>query len=443
MNNKMNNRKFSVLPGFLFENLGLKLFSVFAAFLVWLVVVDINDPIVTIPYTLKVTAVNGNTLERAGRIGRISEEYSMVKIKIRAPRSRQANIIADANLTATADLSQLLELYDNQRAPLVIQCDLLKGTDEILTTTNNIPVVIEDLEKKSFPIKVNVVGDSAAGYEVGTTSTEPEQIALSGPKSVLSKINTIEATVDVTGISRESTLPAPIRIIDKNGDVLRDAEMANIKVGNSGRKNVNVSVNFWKKRSGIRLKVDYSGEPAKGYQVSEITTSPEDITIAASEEGLKLLDELDNTIEISGKAVSVDNASTDKEIVINLQDYLPDSTQMRLSSQGESTVVKISILPMGSKQFEIPVEQIVRQQLKSGLTVAYHQKNLSIRIKATDEMLEQLDLSQIQAELNLNGLTEGDHTLPVVIKLPEGYELVDQALIDVQIGTAEQEGAAW
>lgn len=44
---------------------------------------------------------------------------------------------------------------------------------------------------------------------------------------------------------------------------------------------------LWRVKDNVKIKANYSGTPAKGYQVDKITTTPETISIAGSEEALK------------------------------------------------------------------------------------------------------------------------------------------------------------
>ena len=50
---------------------------------------------------------------------------------------------------------------------------------------------------------------------------------------------------------------------------------------------VNVSMKLWRVKDNVKIKANYSGTPAKGYQVDKITTTPETISIAGSEEAIK------------------------------------------------------------------------------------------------------------------------------------------------------------
>ena len=65
--------------------------------------------------------------------------------------------------------------------------------------------------------------------------------------------------------------------------------------------------------------------------------------------------------------------------------------------------------------------------------VVPHTANLGWGYKEVTRELEELTGSQITASIDLNGMTEGDYTVPVNISLPEGYEQVDSVQVSIQL----------
>ncbi|MCC2728581.1 YbbR-like domain-containing protein, partial [Blautia sp. MSK22_86] len=66
-----------------------------------------------------------------------------------------------------------------------------------------------------------------------------------------------------------------------------------------------MDIELWRRVSGIKLSALYSGTPADGYQIKNIYTTPEEITVAGSEEALAKLADEGNTIEIPEDYTSV------------------------------------------------------------------------------------------------------------------------------------------
>ena len=179
--------------------------------------------------------------------------------------------------------------------------------------------------------------------------------------------------------------------------------------------------------------METQGEPAEGYQISGITTTPGEITVAGTDEALEELKQQGNIITIPAELISVEGISSDTEFTdIRISDLLPEDT-MLASNVSETVTVQVAVLPLGSQEFDLDVDQIVTNNLGSNLTVSYSSAELAIRVQGTEQDLEELQVSDISASIDLAGKTAGDYTVPVEIVLPAGYELVEDVTIAVQL----------
>ena len=75
--------------------------------------------------------------------------------------------------------------------------------------------------------------------------------------------------------------------------------------------------------------------------------------------------------------------------------------------------------------------------LADNLRLSFSQDTVTVRVKANASELEALTESQIQASVDLTDRLEGEHTLPVNIVLPDGYELVESTVATVQLSKVE------
>ena len=103
----------------------------------------------------------------------------------------------------------------------------------------------------------------------------------------------------------------------------------------------------------------------------------------------------------------------------------------------QSVMVKVSILPYGSKEFAVSTDDIKVIGLADNLRLSFSQDTVTVRVKANASELEALTESQIQASVDLTDRLEGEHTLPVNIVLPDGYELVESTVATVQLSKVE------
>lgn len=76
------------------------------------------------------------------------------------------------------------------------------------------------------------------------------------------------------------------------------------------------------------------------------------------------------------------------------------------------------------------------------LQIAFETAQIEIRIKSEGDNLDKLNVEKdVKVSIDLKGKEEGSYEVPVDIKLPEGYELVDDVVTEVVIsaGTVVEE----
>ena len=104
------------------NNIGLKLISILVAIVIWYMVVDINDPVETATYTVKVTVENEAYIANGKQIYHIDDANKTVGVTLKANRSTLKNIKED-NITVTADLTQIVDMdRDPVMVPLTAAC---------------------------------------------------------------------------------------------------------------------------------------------------------------------------------------------------------------------------------------------------------------------------------------------------------------------------------
>ena len=173
--------------------------------------------------------------------------------------------------------------------------------------------------------------------------------------------------------------------------------------------------------------------------MDKITTTPETISIAGSEEALKKLEDNGNTLEIPGELINVNGINSDLEANVKLSALLTEEEELKIPEEvGQSVAVKVSILPYGSREYDLKADAIQVQGLSSDLRVSYNKEKISIRVKGTEANLNALKVEDIKAVIDLTGKTAGEYTLPVTITLPEGYEQVEEVQATVQLNQAEK-----
>ena len=419
------------------DNLSLKIMSVAIAIVVWLIVVNIDNPVGTNYYTITdVELINKESSDTIGKMCMLEENQDSVKVAITASKKVRDRIRL-SDITAVADLQQAVSLdTDPVMVPITVTC-LASGVlpSDIKVTPQNLTVNLDEKETQEFVVNVSK-GDTKPGkdYEVGSLTASPEKIRITGPKTLVNKIDKVNATIALDGNTEDYTQEVNLTIYDKNQEALSESEMNSLRIENNAK--VVVTAKLWKIRTGVKIAAGYVGTPAGGYQVGSVKTVPDTISVAGNTEGLESLSENDNMITIPADRIDISGESKDVERKISLKNLLPDNVKLT-SDSSEDVWVTVSILPVGSQEFNLPTKNIEVKNKPDNLQVTFETAQIALRIKSESEDLEDLNINEdVKAEIDLKDKEAGNYKVPVKLSLPDGYEMVEDVYTEVVISPA-------
>lgn len=390
------------------NNIGLKLLAFLFAFMLWLLVVNIDDPVDTKTFdSIPVTIEHAEVVTQDQRSYQVLDGTDTVSVTVSATRSVLEKISAE-NIVATADMR---ELYLESQIPIEIT---IPGYEFESATANprNVQVKIEQNKSDTFPITVTTTGTVRDGYVLGNVQADPERVTVNGPESVIDRISKVVAQVNVSGLSEDSSIDAVLTYYDSDNNEISAEQLAN----NLGTTGVKVNVTLYH-TARIPVTVDTSGvTAADGYSISEVTWTPEEIQLAGEEE---VLDALEG-IRIPADAVDITSISQRTEQTVDITPYLPEGTRL-VDENGNNILVTARVAREGTKSFDIPVGSITVDNLSDSLTVSGYGSgdDLEVHIGGPQEQLNSLQLSDLAVSIDLKDCTKaGDYEVPVTITLP-------------------------
>lgn len=402
------------------NNLLLKILSLAIALAIWLLVANINDPVVVTSYDVPVTIQNSAYLESGGKTYQVLEQQQMVTVILRGNSSVVENRTGD--IQAVADLTQIVDMDTTPvMVPVTATCDRVAAED-ISVVPAAIGIEIEDMVSKDFTITVTA-GDTtpSADYEVGTMEANPEKVTITGPESLIDKIDRVMAEVNTTPMNEDTTITSRLIIYDKNQDALDETEMNYLKF-DIGQPVVDIHVDLWRVRGDIQLAVNYSGSPAPGYQVGDVTITPSTISVAGTDEALAQLAVEGNTIEIPADAVVLDGQDSDVETRLTLSEYMPDD--LVVANNVETAIVNVSIIPEGSQEFRVATRDITIENLDDKLRLVFDTDSVTVRVRETGGQINDLTADEISLSADMKDRGAGDYEIQLEADLPDGYELL-------------------
>ena len=420
------------------RNFTLKIMSVFIGFLIWFIVVNVDNPVSSKSITIageNVELQNTAYVDSANMMCMQDDDPDPIRVTITGER-RLLSRITQTNITLTADLQQAVSLDTNPvMVPITVTCSVSGiGPGDIKVTPQNLSVNLDEKETQEFVVNVTR-GDTKPGkdYEVGSLTANPEKVRITGPKSLVNKIDKVNAAIELNGKTQDFTQEVTLSIIDKNQEALSDSEMNSLRIENNAQ--VIVTAKLWKIRQGVKISAGYVGTPAEGYQAGMIKTVPDTISVAGSTEGLETLAANDNVITIPSESIDISGESSDVEKKISLKDLLPDNVKLT-SDSSEDVWVTVSILPEGSREFSFPTKEIEVKNKPDDLQVTFETAQIAIRIKSDSKDLDDLDVTKdIKASIDLEDKEEGNYEVPVTVSLPDGYEIVENVSTEVVISS--------
>lgn len=417
------------------NNIGLKIISLLVAFGIWLMVVNTDDPEKTQPFNVTVTVENKEKLEEAGKVYRVRDNTDEVTIWVTARKSVIQNLRA-SDFKAIADFENLNEAIG--AIPIVVECTNSRITeDKIKVLPPSLKIELENKKEQEFVLNVEKTGTPAKGYEVASMeAVQGKKIYIAGAESLLKIIGKVSVPVSVQGYSSDRTVTSSIRITDKNGAVFTESQMNSLELKTMegaviSEGKVDVNLTFWPVKSGVPIEVVPVGTPADGYHVTEITTTPETLNIAGSEEALK---EMGSALKVEN-LVSVDGMSEDVEEEIDLSDLLQERNLKLEEGIDSAVTVKVKIEKWGDTTVAFPISELKIIAYPEGKNLVFTPADqLMIGVSSASEGQTSISADQIKASVDLTDYQDaGTYTVPVDVELPDGYELVSPVTIFVNV----------
>jgi YbbR domain-containing protein len=307
--------------GSLRENWGIGILSLGLAIALWVFVTDRENPDVTgrVPGSIPIETVNVPP-DRA--IFALSQ--TAVTVRVRAPESVFEDLTAD-DFRAVVDLSSVTSLQET----LEVRVEPDEARVDVLEVTPaEIEVQLEDVTSVAVPVRAAIVGTPPRGFEIGETVVEPAEAVVTGPASLVDRVEAVEADANLTG--------APTTFEQTLLLTARDARGANIE-GVSiepERATVRVEIVQLEFTAAFVVVPDVEGTPADGFRVTGLAVEPSIVIVSGPAEVFQTLDPLQG---ISTAPVVIDGASADVVRPVALQ--LPPEARV----EQETVTVRITI----------------------------------------------------------------------------------------------------
>ena len=402
------------------NNIGLKFLAVLIALVLWLAIVNVNDPEKTITVSnIPISVTNESAITSRDMVYNVkSEQY--LNITVSGKRSIVSNLSAE-DFRATASLKELSKVNSIPVDVTTKNASLGRKITIVKQSAQTILVDVENVEEKDFTdLVVEYTGKVADGYVAGLSSMSTDEVTVKAPTSIIDKIKKVAVRCSLDGTNTNISKKCPVILYDKN-----DKEIKSDEIELSDKKiRVNVNVLRAKQVPISTINKDELGQPADGYVVDDVILSSDSITVYGSEESLDSIESLDIQDDID-----VSDAKGDVTQNIDVTGKLPKG----LSVSGESTItVKVLIKKLITRTFEYDASEVSLNDLSSDLDVQLVTKKVKVTLQGEEEVISQLTKDDMAISADLGKVKEGTTTVHVDVAVPDNTTLMNNVTIKIK-----------
>lgn len=403
------------------NNFNMKVLSVIIAVIIWIIVGNINDPVISRDISgIQVKFINEKVLDKIDKAYEL-EDSDKITISVSGKKSIVSRLRAK-DFSATADLSKLsivdavpVEVSLNHDESGQVSIDLGKNT--------MMKVKIDDVETVTIPVSVEIKGEPASGYAVGKKTASPNMIEVTGPATSIEKIEEAKLICDVSGASEDIKKDVDVEFYSKKGKKLDSSRLK------YDETSISVSVEIWRQKT-ISVEVETEGKVASGYSVASVEYEPKTVVIVGPD------DELANIDSIELEKVDISDATSDVETNISLADALLPGNIIFLESN-KNVAVKVKIGKKTEKKLTFSSEDIQVVGVNDNQTVSFLDEQYEVTISGLEKEIQDIKIEDLEPHIQVDGYSDGTYSISISLVDNKNIEVesIDKARVEIETST--------
>lgn len=400
------------------KDIFIKIASVLFAILLWLTVLNKNNPFITsTPIRVRVEFINESSLTEKGLVLMNKDRLrNYVEIFVRG-RQEDISRINQDDFTVVADFSKVKS--ENDTALEIEKPDFdLKDVYISDITPRHISIEIEKVIKKTFPVQLVSNITLKEGYRIINERITPETIDIENVQSKVEAVDSVKVLVDIKNLDKNTVMKKECLVYNKDGNEILSL---------SKKDSVEVEIEVAREVPIIPV---IKGKPAADYVVVGTKISTEKALITGSPEKLAKANEL--------KLETLDIQNINNDVNVLKPIILPDG--ITLIDTPTEVEVNVIVEQLIKKEFTISKEEITLLNAETGQPLIFEIKtdNIKVSVKGKQADFSSLNKNVFNPTIDVAGLDEGTHKLPVKIFLPAAFSQVGEAHVEIKISKIEE-----
>ena len=388
------------------ENGRIKILALIAAFFLWSFVISNENPTVTRWVSnVPVTFENADKLTDRG-LSIIDDYTKTTSVQISGKRNQLVNV-TNQSIRQYADVGNLSEGTRNVK----MSYDVPDGVS-VVNANEGIELKVERIIKKDINIFVDQSGEMQENFILHSISPTPQKITISGPRSLVERVNKVLAKVDISSFTRDVVTNVKLMAVDVDGITVNGVEL--------GQGFANISASVYKIKT-VDIVDRSSDDLAQDYKIVNKTVDPNKILIKGTEAAVDVVN------SVFTKEYSLKDVTGSKEIPLELD--LPSG--ISLVQDQVKVMAKLEIEAKEIRDIQLKTADIKVTGLAEGKTVKFSKDSYNVKVKCFKDEFENLNFSDLQASLNITDETV--KSMKPEIKNEKGIEIVSSEDVTFEI----------
>lgn len=305
-----------------------------------------------------------------------------------------------ANGSVTVDLSGLEEGMHTVK--LDYDCSIKSVEYKLDPSSVNVTIYPKVSQTRTATVEIVNKSKLDKKLSIGEVALENSEIVIKGAEHTLNDVASVKALVDVSKlvnpeIGTSSLDDIKLVAYDSDGEVIKGLEMEPNKLS--------AKITIISPSKEVPLKVVPTGDLEFGKAIESITTDINKVTIYGDQDVL-------DTIEYVPVDIDISKLNEDKtyNVVITKPSRIKEISDTNVK-------VNIALGTETSKEVEdVSIETINLDTTKyKAVAVGENSSKTSVVVKGTKTVLDQIDASNIKAQVDLEGYKEGEYEVAVTV----------------------------
>lgn len=400
------------------NNLWWKLLSIILAFLVWLIVVNYEDPMTTrVIADISVEKINEEAITSEMKAIEYREGES-ISVRVRGKRS-VVDRMTNRDVYAYADLEK-----KSITGAIDIQIEVADGVTVLDKMPSVMMVDLENIITVQKEIQYYMEGEPHENYVYLDPVISPNNIEIQGPESKIGLIKSVLVPVNIEGVTRDVTLYSTPQIIDDNNNIIRGLDK------NISQVQIQVPID---KVKSIDILTNIGELAADGFEIVGVSLSQEQLRVRGNEANINAI----SNIIISN--INVTDLTMTTTVSVDLVDLLPSGIFIHNDIQTVELVLQVE--PIVEKTIEINSGDITLRSLPENMQFNYiDETSYEVTFRGLQAQLDEVTIDRISPSVNVDNLGEGIHDVELSFFVPSNVELIsDRPTIAIELSQNVEE----